>query len=258
MLKTKSTVCESVAMGESLIGHIGTNENVGYIATKVLYGQKRRYMVSQLLYDIYDDNWNEATFLFSFSNLILGCWLYHKGLRGLRTLTAGASLCWCGGKCCVHIENPRWATAGWDKEDALFDSRFAHNLNYSKTKQRNTQRSQQNGRGLIILTIPDCCFWPACPCQRCCPLCHNEGLRGLRKLTAGACLCWCGGKCCAHIENPRWAMAGWDKADASFDSRFVYNLNYPKTKQWNTECSQQNGCGLIIGHKAVKLSPSPC
>ena len=56
MLKTKSTVCESVAMGESLIGHIGTNKNVGYIATKVLYGQKRRYMVSQLLYDIYDDN----------------------------------------------------------------------------------------------------------------------------------------------------------------------------------------------------------
>jgi hypothetical protein len=62
MLKKKSnsihyhTVRESVAMGESLTGHIGTNENVGNIATKVLYGQKRRYMVSQLLYDIYDDN----------------------------------------------------------------------------------------------------------------------------------------------------------------------------------------------------------
>jgi hypothetical protein len=62
MLKKKSnSICyhavrESVAMGESLTAHIGTNENVGDLATKVLYGQKRRYMVSQLLYDIYDDN----------------------------------------------------------------------------------------------------------------------------------------------------------------------------------------------------------
>jgi hypothetical protein len=61
MLKKKSnSICyhavrESVAMGESLTGHIGTNENVGNLATKVLYDQKRQYMVSQLLYDIYDD-----------------------------------------------------------------------------------------------------------------------------------------------------------------------------------------------------------
>jgi hypothetical protein len=61
MLKKKSnsicyhTVRESVAMGESLTGHIRTNKNVGDLTTKVLYGQKRRYMVSQLLYDIYDD-----------------------------------------------------------------------------------------------------------------------------------------------------------------------------------------------------------
>ncbi len=45
MLKKKSnsicyhTVRESVAMGESLTAHIGTNENVGDLATKVLYGQ---------------------------------------------------------------------------------------------------------------------------------------------------------------------------------------------------------------------------
>ena len=58
MLKKKSNsicyhaICESVAMGESLTGHIGTNENVGNL---VLYGQKQRYMVLQLLYDIYDD-----------------------------------------------------------------------------------------------------------------------------------------------------------------------------------------------------------
>jgi hypothetical protein len=61
MLKKKSnSICyhairESVAMGESLTGHIGSNENVGNLATKVLYGRKRRYMVSQLLYVIYDD-----------------------------------------------------------------------------------------------------------------------------------------------------------------------------------------------------------
>ncbi len=61
MLKKKSnSICyhavrESITMGESLTGHIGTNENVGVLATKVLYGQKRQYMVSQLLYDIYDD-----------------------------------------------------------------------------------------------------------------------------------------------------------------------------------------------------------
>jgi hypothetical protein len=139
-------------MRESLKGHIGMNENVGNIATKVLYGQKRRYLVLQLLYNIYDDNWNEATFLClqSFSNLISGCWLDHEGLRGLRKLTAGACLCRCRGKCCALVENTQWATAGWDKADASFHSRFAHNLNFPKTKQRNTRRSQQNGRGLII------------------------------------------------------------------------------------------------------------
>jgi hypothetical protein len=60
MLKKKSnSICyhavrELVAMGEPLTGHIGTNENIGDLATKVLYGQKRWYLVSQLLYDIYD------------------------------------------------------------------------------------------------------------------------------------------------------------------------------------------------------------
>jgi hypothetical protein len=47
MLKKKSnsicyhTVPESVAMGESLTAHIGTNKNVGDFATKILYGQKQ-------------------------------------------------------------------------------------------------------------------------------------------------------------------------------------------------------------------------
>ena len=62
MLKKKSnSICyhpvrESVVMGESLMGHIGMNKNTGDLTTKVLYGQKRRYMVLQLLYDIYDNN----------------------------------------------------------------------------------------------------------------------------------------------------------------------------------------------------------
>ncbi len=48
-------VCESVALGESLTGNIGTNKNVSNLARKDLYGQKQWYMVSQLLYDIYDE-----------------------------------------------------------------------------------------------------------------------------------------------------------------------------------------------------------
>ena len=49
-------VRESVAMGESLTGHVGTNENPANLATKVLYGKKRRDMVLKLLYNIYDDD----------------------------------------------------------------------------------------------------------------------------------------------------------------------------------------------------------
>ena len=62
MLKKKSnSICyhsirESVAMGETLTGHVRTHENVADIATKVLHaGQKRNYLVSQLLYDIADE-----------------------------------------------------------------------------------------------------------------------------------------------------------------------------------------------------------
>ncbi len=61
MKKKSNLICyhavrESVAMGESLTAHIGTNENVGNLATKVLYGKKWRYMVSQLLMVIYGDH----------------------------------------------------------------------------------------------------------------------------------------------------------------------------------------------------------
>jgi beta-xylosidase len=44
---------ESVAMGESLTAHIRSEDNVGDLATKVIYaGSKRDHLVSQLLHDI--------------------------------------------------------------------------------------------------------------------------------------------------------------------------------------------------------------
>ena len=49
------TVRESVLMGDSLNGHVETNKNCADLATKVLYGGKRKFHVSKLLYDIYDD-----------------------------------------------------------------------------------------------------------------------------------------------------------------------------------------------------------
>ena len=52
-------VRESVAMGESLTGHVGTNSNPADLATKVLCGKKRRDMVSKLLFNIYDDDEDE-------------------------------------------------------------------------------------------------------------------------------------------------------------------------------------------------------
>ena len=50
------TVCESVEMGESLVGCIPSKENATDLMTKVLYGQKRKYLVSNILYDIHDDH----------------------------------------------------------------------------------------------------------------------------------------------------------------------------------------------------------
>ena len=46
-------------MGESLTGHVGMNRNPTDLATKVLYGKKRRDMVLKLLYNIYDDDEDE-------------------------------------------------------------------------------------------------------------------------------------------------------------------------------------------------------
>jgi hypothetical protein len=49
-------ICESVAIGESLAGHIATDLNIADLLTKVLYGQKRRHTVGKILYDICDDS----------------------------------------------------------------------------------------------------------------------------------------------------------------------------------------------------------
>ena len=49
------TVRESVAMGESLVTHIKSNDNVADVLTKSIVGQKRRKLVSKILYDVYDD-----------------------------------------------------------------------------------------------------------------------------------------------------------------------------------------------------------
>ena len=59
--KENNLVCyhaghESVAFGESLVGSISSKENIEDSMTKVLYKQKRRYLVSNFLYDIHDDN----------------------------------------------------------------------------------------------------------------------------------------------------------------------------------------------------------
>ena len=48
-------VCESAVMGYFLTARVGTNKNCADLATKVLYGGKRRFYVSNLLYNIYDD-----------------------------------------------------------------------------------------------------------------------------------------------------------------------------------------------------------
>ena len=59
--KKSNSICyhavrESVAMQEIATGHVGTNENMSDMMTKVLYGRKKRKFVADILYDIYDDH----------------------------------------------------------------------------------------------------------------------------------------------------------------------------------------------------------
>ena len=58
--KKRNSICfhdvrKSVAMGESLTWHVGTNDNCVDFDSKVLYGGKRRFHGLNLLYNIYDD-----------------------------------------------------------------------------------------------------------------------------------------------------------------------------------------------------------
>ena len=45
---------ESAAMSEYITENIDTNENIADLATKVLYGGKRKHMIRNILYGIYD------------------------------------------------------------------------------------------------------------------------------------------------------------------------------------------------------------
>ena len=48
-------MCESVAMGETLLTHIRTGENLADFLTKTTSGTKRRKLVRRVVHDIYDD-----------------------------------------------------------------------------------------------------------------------------------------------------------------------------------------------------------
>ena len=57
--KKNNSICyhavrESVAMGESLTGHIRTEDNLADLLTKVMFGSKRRRLVQGILHDIFD------------------------------------------------------------------------------------------------------------------------------------------------------------------------------------------------------------
>jgi hypothetical protein len=49
-------VWESVAMGESLITHIDSEDNLSDLMTKVTHDGKHHQLVGNILYDIYDDH----------------------------------------------------------------------------------------------------------------------------------------------------------------------------------------------------------
>ena len=51
-------------MVESMVGHTPSSENVADLMTKLLYGQGRKYLVINILYDINDDHWAPMIHLF--------------------------------------------------------------------------------------------------------------------------------------------------------------------------------------------------
>ena len=63
--KKNNAICyhavrESVAMGESLVTHVRTTDNLADVLTKVLYGRKRKDLVRRVLYDIFDHDGDET------------------------------------------------------------------------------------------------------------------------------------------------------------------------------------------------------
>jgi hypothetical protein len=49
-------ICELVAMGETLLMHIRTGENLADFLTKTTRGAKHRKLVSGVIHDIYNDS----------------------------------------------------------------------------------------------------------------------------------------------------------------------------------------------------------
>ena len=45
-------------MGESLTTHIPSDRNIADLLTKRLYGQKRKNIVGEILFDIYDSDYD--------------------------------------------------------------------------------------------------------------------------------------------------------------------------------------------------------
>ena len=59
--KKNNSICyhalrEVVAMGECLITHIPTKDNLSDMMTKALYGSKNRELVQGLMYDVFDSH----------------------------------------------------------------------------------------------------------------------------------------------------------------------------------------------------------
>ncbi len=67
-------VQESVTMGELLITHIDSEDNLSDLMTKVTRGSKRHRLVGKFLYDIYDDiRSTKQDDIYGTSNIVLPC-----------------------------------------------------------------------------------------------------------------------------------------------------------------------------------------
>ncbi len=80
------TVHGSIALGESLTPHIDGDENPTDLLTKVICGRRRRYIVNNILHDVYNSEFKPyaVTFLQVFLNPVLE----PKILEGTRSIAA--------------------------------------------------------------------------------------------------------------------------------------------------------------------------